>query len=571
MTKLYGHHSLRNALLGTAECQVYQSDDGKTAAAALIYGQLIPGKEVLVRIQSSCLYGEAFLATDCDCRSQLNDSLREIRDQNQGVLIYLYQEGRGAGLPTKARGYELQDRDGLDTVDAYHRLGVDLDSRDYQIAMDILAALQVTRVRLITNNPRKIKALKNAGFTVTRVVIKPSATDTNIDYLRVKAKKLGHSLKLPPEQDDTLSRDLHRCTVVGAAVIDHVFRVEHNPQLGRARQAIEYSRQPGGKGFNTSVALARLGARSAILTSRGRDSDSFNISEALISERVDPWFVDAPESVSPQTVVLEPRGSQPTYVGWLTRDHQTLPAQNISQRWGNQLRECDAVLFTLETSPETINAVLHMLPDSTLTIMTASPTLEGGRISTDLLERLDVVIGSENELRALHVDQHHSDSAVDLARSLCELCSLTVVMTDLKNPIRKVTGFNRYLPEPIIIESPTVRPSDHVTAAVGNADAFSAAFAAQTLKIWSGSRELPDDLPDWQSAESFFARGSNLLDVLYEAVIAEAWVVKSGGGGYSTFPTTEDLARWSHQNPKIVAGENQRLSEPPQEDGREAS
>jgi GTP cyclohydrolase II len=550
LTTLYAHHRLRNAILGTVECQVYDSD-GKITVV-LLYGRLIPGDETLVRIQSACLYGETFLAMDCDCRAQLDQSLREIREAGSGVVIHLDQEGRGAGLLTKARGYELQDRYSLDTVEAYTRMEVDLDSRDYQIAIDILQALQVDRVRLITNNPRKVDGLRAGGLVVTRAVQRPAATDTNIDYLRVKAKKLGHSIKLPAEPGADAQNGPCRCVVVGAAVIDHVFRVEHNPQLGRARQATDYSRQPGGKGFNQSVALARLGATSSILTSRGADSDALGISQALVDERVSPWFVDTPQLLSPQTAVLEPRSSQATYVGWLTRDHQILSAQRIL-RWASELRLCDAVLFTLESSPETINAVLRMLPQTTLAIMTASPRLEGERISTDLLERLDVVIGSENELRALHADHHRTDSADDLARSLAELCGLTVVITDLKNPVRTVTSVNPYLKDFIAIESPAVRASDQLTAAVGNADAFSAAFALHTIKL-ARSHRVDDAEPDWQSQTSFFANSSNLFDVLYEAVIAEAWVVKSGGGGYSTFPTTEDLTKWSHRAPKVLRG-----------------
>jgi GTP cyclohydrolase II len=550
LTTLYAHHRLRNAILGTADCQVYENNDGE-AAVALVYGQLMPGDEILVRIQSACLYGETFLATDCDCRAQLDQSLRAIREAGCGVVIHLDQEGRGAGLLVKARGYELQDRHLIDTVEAYERMEVDLDSRNYQMAIDILEALQVDRIALITNNPRKLEALRESGLTVSRAVQRPAATDTNIGYLRVKTKKLGHSMILPAEPDESELVGPRRCVVVGAAVMDHVFRVEHNPQLGRTRQATEYSRQPGGKGFNQSVALARLGAHSTILTSRGADADALDISQALVNERVSPWFVETTQAISPQTAVLEPAASQPTYVGWLTRDHQTLSAQSIS-RWATELRACDAVLFTLESSSETITAVLRMLPKTTLRVMTASPRLEGQRISTSLLERIDVVIGSEDELRALHADSRRT-SAEEIAANLAELCDLTIVLTDLKNPVRTVTGINPHLQSAVSVESPAVRPSDQLTAAVGNADAFSAAFTLIAIAR-ARAEAAPGGKPDWQSRGSFFSAGTHLLDVLYEAVIAEAWVVKSGGGGYPTFPTSEDLDRWSHHAPKVLRG-----------------
>src|SRR5262249_23924527 len=156
------------------------------------------------------------------------------------------------GLLTKSRAYELQDRERLDTVDAYHRLQVDLDSRDYTLAADILHTLQVDRIRLITNNPRKLQAMERHGFLVNREINPPAATDTNIDYLWVKAQKLGHLLDLPAPTSSAPDRQ-HRIVAIGAAVVDHVFRVDHNPQLGRARQATDYIRQPGGKAFNQAI------------------------------------------------------------------------------------------------------------------------------------------------------------------------------------------------------------------------------------------------------------------------------------------------------------------------------
>ncbi len=548
MITLKARHRLRHGLLGNAECHVYQVDDG-SVAIAILYGRLVPEEEILVRIQSACLYGEVLLATDCDCRAQLNQSLRDIRDAGCGVVIHLEQEGRGAGLITKALGYELLDHEGLDTVEAYKRLHVELDSRRYEVAVDILREFGIDRVRLITNNPRKIAALKKSGLSVTRALQKLAATDANIDYLRVKASKLGHLLELPRVSGAAINGDLFRCTVVGAAVMDHVIKMPHNPPLGRTRQATGYRRQPGGKGLNQAVALSRLGAESALLTSRGADSDALEISEALVAESVSTWFIDTSEIRSPQTVVLEPRDSQPTYVGWLTSEHRILSAQHIS-RWSSEIGASDAVLFTMESSPKTIDAVLSLIPERTLTILTAAPAVEGRRVSTNLLERLDVVIGSESELHALHGEGQSHESIDSIILSLTEFCGLTVVLTDLKAPVRTVKGFNHDLGRPVLVESPAVRAFNRLGAAVGNGDVFSAAFALEALRR---DRESNGAIggPVWQGVGSFFGQGTNLLDVMLKAVVVEAWVVKSGSGGFSTFPREADILKWNHQPPRV--------------------
>ncbi len=548
MIELKAKHQLRHGILGNADCRAYEA--GEQTAIAIVHGRIVPEEEILVRIQSACLYGEVLLATDCDCRAQLNQSLHDVRDAGCGVIIHLDQEGRGAGLVTKARAYQLLDSESLDTVEAYKRMRVEVDSRDYSAAIEILRELGVERVRLITNNPRKIDALKRAGLAVERAKQRVAATDANIDYLRVKASKLGHLLDLPPEPGALADESSFHCTVVGAAVMDHVVKMSQNPTLGRARQASAYRRRPGGKGFNQAVALSRLGASSALVTSRGADSDSLEISEALVAESVRPWFIDASQVRSPQTVVLEPKDSQPTYIGWLTSEHRTLAAQKIS-RWSAEIGSSDSVLFTLESSPKTIDAVLDVVSSTTLKILTASPAAEDRKVSTWLLEQLDVVIGSEGELLALYGDPEGS-SIDDVIQSLTDTCDLTVVVTDLKSVTRTVRGYNKYLPESVTVQSPSVRATDRYAAAVGNGDVFSAAFTLEALRR---EREQVSEVghPGWQSAESFFGTGSNLLDVLFESVIVEAWVVKSGGGGYTTFPTREQLKKWPHQAPRILA------------------
>jgi GTP cyclohydrolase II len=549
MITLRARHRLRHGLLGNAECQVYEADD-TSVAVAIVYGRVIPDEEILVRIHSACIYGEVLLATDCDCRAQLNQSLRDIREAGCGIIIRLEQEGRGAGLATKAQAYELLDREGLDTVDAYRRMKVDLDSRRYDIAIDILRKLGIERVRLITNNPRKVAALRESGLSVTRMRQKLAATDANIDYLRVKALKLGHLLELPRAPEEEGDGYVFRSVVVGAAVMDHIVKLFESPTLGSARQATGYRRQPGGKGLNQAIALSRLGVVSRLLASRGADSDALEISEALVAESVGTWFIDADEVRSPQTLIIQPRDSQPTYVGWLSSEYRKLSAQRIS-RWSAEIGASDAVLFTLEASPKTIDAVLTYVSDRTLKVLTAAPSFEGRRISTTLLERLDVVIGSESELRALHGESEGNESIASIVRNLTEFCGLTVIVTDLKSPIRTVRGFNQVLDKIVAVESPRVRAFDRLAAAVGNADAFSAAFVLSALRRGRSFNGSAEPL-SWQGRKSFFSEGTNLLDVLLEAVVVEAWVVKSGAGGYSTFPTQTEIQEWSHQPPRAL-------------------
>jgi len=549
MITLKARHHLRHGLLGNAECYVYESDAG-SVAVAIVYGRIVPEEEILVRIQSACLYGAVMLATDCDCRAQLNQSMRDIREAGCGVIIHLDQEGRGAGLITKAMAYELHDRNGLDTVEAYQHLNVQLDSRNYDIAIHILKELNIERVHLITNNPLKIAALEEAHLAVTRMRQPIAATDANIDYLRVKAEKLGHWLDLPSIPSVDQSGRTIRATVVGAAVMDHILRMPHNPTLGSPRQAVNYIRQPGGRGLNQAVAFSRLGGLSALLTSRGADSDALIISEALVAESVKTWFIDTSEIRSPQTIVLRPRDNQPTYIGWLTSEHRALPAQRLS-RWSAEIRESDVVIFTTEPSPKTFDTMLSLLPERTLTILHAAPVVEGRQVSTNLLERIDVVIGSVTELHAIYGDTDESERTTDIIKSLTDLCGLTVIVTDLKAPVRTVVGFNQELQDPVIVESPAVRMPERSVPVVGNRDVFTAAFAMESVVRKHRQDEAGEKL-GWQGSECFFGRQQNVLDVLLEAVVAEAWVVKSGSDGYLVFPRKRELAKWAHQPPRVV-------------------
>ena len=163
-------------------------------AVAIQRGDLRRGKAPLVRVHSQCLTGDVFTSERCDCRAQLEFSLRQIAKEPAGVLLYLPQEGRGIGLINKLKAYELQDA-GLDTVQANRKLGFAADSRDYEFAAEALKALGVRKLRLLSNNPDKVQQLESAGIRVVeRVPCRPRTSHHSKFYLRTKKNKLGHIL-----------------------------------------------------------------------------------------------------------------------------------------------------------------------------------------------------------------------------------------------------------------------------------------------------------------------------------------------------------------------------------------
>jgi 3,4-dihydroxy 2-butanone 4-phosphate synthase / GTP cyclohydrolase II len=167
--------------------------DGKHHVA-LVKGVVDGREDVLVRVHSECLTGDVFHSLRCDCGQQLEDALRRIELEGQGVLLYLAQEGRGIGLLNKLRAYKLQE-EGLDTVDANIELGLPADLRDYGIGAQILVDLGLSSIRLLTNNPKKIVGLEGYGLAVTdQIPIQHPATDYNRDYLRTKRDRMGHLL-----------------------------------------------------------------------------------------------------------------------------------------------------------------------------------------------------------------------------------------------------------------------------------------------------------------------------------------------------------------------------------------
>jgi 3,4-dihydroxy 2-butanone 4-phosphate synthase / GTP cyclohydrolase II len=161
---------------------------------ALVKGDVDGAEDVLVRVHSECLTGDVFHSLRCDCGQQLESALAMIENEGCGVLLYLAQEGRGIGLLNKLRAYRLQE-EGLDTVDANLRLGLPADLRDYGIGAQILVDLGLTSIRILTNNPKKIRGLEGYGLSVTaQIPIIHTPNPHNEHYLRAKAERMGHTL-----------------------------------------------------------------------------------------------------------------------------------------------------------------------------------------------------------------------------------------------------------------------------------------------------------------------------------------------------------------------------------------
>ena len=172
----------------------YENDIDAHTHIALVKGEINEETPVLVRVHSECLTGDVFGSMRCDCGSQLQRAMEMVNDEGAGVILYMRQEGRGIGLVNKLKAYELQDR-GLDTVEANNELGFKADLRDYGIGAQMLVALGIRKMRLITNNPCKIIGLRGYGVEVVeRVPIELAATTDNAGYLKTKRDKLGHML-----------------------------------------------------------------------------------------------------------------------------------------------------------------------------------------------------------------------------------------------------------------------------------------------------------------------------------------------------------------------------------------
>ena len=170
----------------------YEDERLKEEHLLLYLGELTDNS--LLRIHSQCLTGDALYSLKCDCGSQLAKAMESIAKEGEGMIIYMAQEGRGIGLVNKIRAYELQDK-GLNTIEANEALGFAADERDYSYCKEILSSVGVSSVRLMTNNPAKIKGLEDVGIKVTeRVSIEIEPNKHNEDYLKIKAEYMGHML-----------------------------------------------------------------------------------------------------------------------------------------------------------------------------------------------------------------------------------------------------------------------------------------------------------------------------------------------------------------------------------------
>lgn len=169
-------------------------ETGGQEHVALVMGNLSDGLPVLSRIHSECLTGDALFSRKCDCGPQLQAAMKAVQQEGRGVIVYLRQEGRGIGLINKIRAYHLQDQ-GRDTVEANLELGLPVDARDFTLAQSIYDHLGVKAVKLLTNNPEKVKTLQQAGINVVeRIPLQVGENIENERYLHTKADKLGHFL-----------------------------------------------------------------------------------------------------------------------------------------------------------------------------------------------------------------------------------------------------------------------------------------------------------------------------------------------------------------------------------------
>lgn len=174
----------------------FRSTTSDEEFVALVKGEITPKHPTLVRIHSQCLTGDVFHSLKCDCGPQLQRAMEAIQDEGTGIIVYQHQEGRGIGIINKIRAYALQD-EGADTIEANLQLGLDVDARKYDQCAEIIKLLGAGKVRVMSNNPDKVKALRDAGLEVVeRVQIEVKTSAPAVKYLMTKKEKMGHLLQL---------------------------------------------------------------------------------------------------------------------------------------------------------------------------------------------------------------------------------------------------------------------------------------------------------------------------------------------------------------------------------------
>ena len=179
---------------GDFRVYAFESQVDNQTHVALVRGEIGDGKDIMVRVHSSCLTGDGLHSIRCDCGKQLDAAMEKIANEGRGILLYLNQEGRGIGLANKIRAYELQD-EGFDTVEANERLGFKADQRDYGIGVQVLRELGVRTMRLLSNNPRKLVGIEGYGLSISEwLPLEIPAQDSTRRYLKTKKEKMGHKL-----------------------------------------------------------------------------------------------------------------------------------------------------------------------------------------------------------------------------------------------------------------------------------------------------------------------------------------------------------------------------------------
>jgi 3,4-dihydroxy 2-butanone 4-phosphate synthase/GTP cyclohydrolase II len=183
-------------IAGEFKAVVYENDIDSLLHIAMVKGEIDPAKPLLVRVHSECLTGDIFGSLRCDCGPQLQTAMKKMEEEGSGVLLYIRQEGRGIGLVNKIKAYALQD-EGFDTVEANEELGFEPDMRNYGIGAQILVDLGVRKMRLLTNNPKKMVGLQGYGLSIIdQVPIEVAPNEFNKCYLECKKLKMGHMLNI---------------------------------------------------------------------------------------------------------------------------------------------------------------------------------------------------------------------------------------------------------------------------------------------------------------------------------------------------------------------------------------
>jgi 3,4-dihydroxy 2-butanone 4-phosphate synthase/GTP cyclohydrolase II len=181
---------------GTFKIAGFRSTTSDEEFVALVKGKIDPAKPTLVRIHSQCLTGDVFHSLKCDCGPQLKRAMELVQAEGSGIIVYQQQEGRGIGIVNKIRAYALQDQ-GADTIEANVQLGFAIDAREYDQCAEVIKQLGARRVRLMSNNPDKVRALRKAGLEVVeRVPLEVKASAPAFNYLRTKKEQMGHLLQL---------------------------------------------------------------------------------------------------------------------------------------------------------------------------------------------------------------------------------------------------------------------------------------------------------------------------------------------------------------------------------------